>query len=101
VSFQGEYRKGKQTLTYSEPLTEHRDAGIDGELIQDLTENLVNDKQSRDGIPRELFPLRAKDPFCNFTMKGELEHQLRRTYRIGFRKSNEKGGEWLIGPILR
>jgi hypothetical protein len=56
VSFQGEYWKGKQTLTYSEPLTEHQDAGIDGELIQDLTEDLVSDKRSRDGIPHELFP---------------------------------------------
>jgi hypothetical protein len=85
VSFQGEYRKGKQTLTYSQPLTEHQDAGIDGELIQDLTEDLVNDKDSRDGIPHNLFPLPTKDlPGYNFTMKGEFERQGRRTYRIGF-----------------
>ena len=91
VSFQGEYRKGKQTLTYSGPLTEHQDAGIDGELIQDLTENLVNDKHSRDGIPHDLFPLRTKDlPAYNFTMKGELEHQGRRTYRIGFEPVKKK-----------
>jgi hypothetical protein len=91
VSFQGEYRKGKQTLTYSGPLTEHQDAGIDGELIQDLTENLVNDEHSRDGIPHDLFPLRTKDlPSYNFTMKGELEHQGRRTYRIGFEPVKKK-----------
>jgi hypothetical protein len=85
VSFQGEYRKGKQSVTYQEPLTDNQDAGIDAELLQDLTEELINAKDARDGIPHNLFPLRSVDlPAYAFTMKGELQHQGRRTYRIAF-----------------
>jgi hypothetical protein len=90
VSFQGEYRKGGQTLTYRQPLPEHdstarNDSGMDAELIDQLTDGLVNDDDSRDGIPRNLFPLRSRNLAAwAFTMKGEMELQGRRTYRIGF-----------------
>jgi hypothetical protein len=85
VSFQGEYRRGKQSFTYAEPVAEHENEGIDADLLQDLTEDLVNDKDSRDGIPHNLFPLRSVDlPAYAFTMKGEFEHQGRHTYRIAF-----------------
>jgi hypothetical protein len=90
VAFRGEYRKGKRTVSYSEPVpqhgdAEHKDIGLDAELLEDLTEGLVNAKDSRDGIPRGLFPLRPADlPAYTFTMKGEAEHQGRRIYRIGF-----------------
>lgn len=85
VSFQGEYRKGKQSVTYQEPVKDNQDAGIDAELLQDLTEELINAKTARDGIPHKLFPLRSGDlPAYAFTMKGELQHQGRRTYRIAF-----------------
>ena len=89
VSFRGEYKKGKQTLTYSEPVpqhgdAEHKDIGADAEILEDVTESLVNAKNSRDGIPRELFPLRTADlPFYVFTMKAESGYQGRSVYRIG------------------
>jgi hypothetical protein len=93
LAFQGEYRKGKQSVTYQEPVKYHQDAGIDAELLQDLTEELINAKTARDGIPHNLFPLRSVDlPAYAFTMKGELQHQGRRTYRIAFepaKKSRE------------
>ena len=42
MSFQGEYWKGKQSVTYQEPLKDRQDAGIDAELLQDLTEELID-----------------------------------------------------------
>jgi hypothetical protein len=85
VSFQGEYRKGKQSVPYQEPVKDNQGAGIDAELLQDLTEELINAKDARDGMPHNLFPLRSVDlPAYAFTMKGELQHQGRRTYRIAF-----------------
>jgi hypothetical protein len=84
VSLQGEYRKGKQSLTYS-ALGDHQDDGIDAGLLQALTGVLVDEKNSRDGIPPDLFPLRSRVlPAYAFTSKGEFEYQGRRTYRIGF-----------------
>jgi hypothetical protein len=85
VYFQGEYRKGKQSVTYQEPVKDNQNEGIDAELLQHLTEELVNDRTARDGIPHNLFPLRSVDlPKYVFTLKGELQHQGRRTYRIAF-----------------
>jgi hypothetical protein len=85
MSLQGEYRKGKQRSTYTAPAGDHRDEGIDAELLQDLIESLVNDKNSRDGIRPDLFPLRSRDlPAYAFTSNGEFEYQGRSTYRIGF-----------------
>jgi hypothetical protein len=85
VSFQGEYRRGKQSGTYQEPVKDRQNVGIDAELLQDLTEELINAKEARDGIPHNLFPLRSVDlPAYSFTMKGELQHQGQRTYRIAF-----------------
>jgi hypothetical protein len=90
VSFQGEYRKGKQSVTYQEPVKDNPNEGIDAELLQHLTEELVNDRTARDGIPHNLFPLRSVDlPEYVFTLKGELQHQGRRTYRIAFEPSKK------------
>jgi hypothetical protein len=85
VSFSGEYRKGKEMISYSEPGFETKKVDIDAELIKDLIEDLVDDKGSRDGIPHSLFPLRTADlPQYRFTFNGETVHEGRRAYRIGF-----------------
>jgi hypothetical protein len=85
VSLKGEYRKGKQSLTYTASGGDDRDDGIEAALLRELTDGLVDDKQSRDGIPPELFPLRSRDLAAYaFTGKGEFEFQGRRTYRIAF-----------------
>jgi hypothetical protein len=84
-SFTGEYRKGKAMVAYSKPGFKYKDNDIDGDLISDLTEGLVDDKESRDGIPHSLFPLTTKDlPFYRFSMKKQGEQEGRRTYQIGF-----------------
>ena len=85
VSFKGEYRKGKQTLSYSKPGFNTKGYDIDGELISDLTDDLVDDKDSRDGIPHSLFPLASKDlAYYKFTMKGRTDQDGRRAYQILF-----------------
>jgi len=91
VSFEGEYRKGKRSFTYEKPIWEQQEEGIDAELLRDLTDELTNDKSARDGIPHHLFPLRSADlPAYSFMMKGELQHQGRRTYRIAFEPSKKE-----------
>jgi len=85
VSFQGEYRKGKQMLAYTEPGFRTKGGDIDGELIEELTRGLIDDKDSRDGIPRSLFPLSSRElAFYRFAMNGETVMNGRRTYRITF-----------------
>jgi hypothetical protein len=84
-SFSGEYRKGKQMIPYSDPSFRAKGTDIDGDLIGDLSDGLVNDKKSRDGIPRGLFPL---DPTTisryHFSMAGETTYQGRGVWKIAF-----------------
>ena len=91
TSFSGEYRKGKEMVPYSEPGFKYKELDIDGELFSDLTEDLVNSKESRDGIPHRLFPLRTKalDSYT-FTWKGETVEKDRRIYQIGFEPSAKR-----------
>ena len=92
ISFHGEYWHGKQMIPYTDPGHKYKGLDIDGELIAEVTEDLVNDKNSRDGIPHSLFPLSTKDlPSYKFTMRGQSEIQGRTAYQIGFepvRKQN-------------
>lgn len=97
ISFQGEYRKGKQMLPYTEPGFKYKDEDIDGELIGELVDELINDKDSRDGISLSLFPLRTKLlPSYKFSMKGQTVHQGRPTYEIMFEPA-AKGSCLVIG----
>jgi len=85
VSFQGEYRKGKQVVSYTEPGYKYKDEDIDGELLGDLIEDLTNDKDSRDGISESLFPLRTKDlRSYRFAVKGRTVSNGRPAYVITF-----------------
>jgi hypothetical protein len=85
VSFSGQYRKGKAMIPYAEPGFKYKDEDIDGELLGELVDELMNDKDSRDGIPLSLFPLRTKVlPSYKFSMKGKLQYQGRPTYEILF-----------------
>jgi hypothetical protein len=84
-SFRGQYRKGKEMLPYSEPGFTYKDMDIDGELINELTDDLVNDSDSRDGIPHELFPLRTRDlADYKFSHNGHTQYRGRRVHKIAF-----------------
>ncbi|HEY7337171.1 MAG TPA: hypothetical protein VH639_19920 [Bryobacteraceae bacterium] len=85
VSFEGEYRKGKAMVAYSEPGFKYKDEDIDGELLGNLVDELTGDKDSRDGISLSLFPLRTKVlRSYKFSMNGQTNYQGRSTYRILF-----------------
>lgn len=85
VSFEGEYSRGKETAPYSKPGFRYKDTDIDGDLINNLTDDLLNDKAARDGIPHSLFPLRARDlVYYRFAMKGQRVVEGRKCYLIGF-----------------
>jgi hypothetical protein len=85
VSFEGEYRKNGRMYLAPSPGYKYKDTDIDGELIDNMIKDLVDDKDSRDGIPESLFPLRARDLAAyQFTLLGEGEQSGRRLYKIRF-----------------
>ncbi len=100
LSFSGECMQGKKMVAYSEPsmarpgVKEKAEIEVDDgrESIAGLIGALANDKNSRDGIPRHLFPLGAEDlEYYLFTLKGETTVKGRRAYDITFRPVEHKG----------
>ena len=57
--FEGQYMKGGTLIPYSDPKFRYKDMDIDGDLVASMTDNMINGKESRDGIPKDLFPLTA------------------------------------------
>jgi hypothetical protein len=103
VSFAGECREGKRMVPYTAPEVKKpglKDTGLkekgspedgDRESIAGVINGLANARNSRDGIPRELFPLLAEDlPYYNFTLKAETLVQGRRAYDILFEPVDRK-----------
>lgn len=92
VKFQGEYRRGKQMVPYSEPGYKYKGTDIDGALLSELVDDLVNNKESRDGIPHSLFPLASKDlPAYRFALKGQSVLQGRAVWEIAFEPGQKQG----------
>jgi len=60
-SFEGRYETKGRLLPYDKPGFTYKDLDLDGELIEDLTEDLLNDQGSRDGIAAGLFPLTSRE----------------------------------------
>jgi hypothetical protein len=91
LRFLGKYEKDGKLLEYAEPGFHHKELDLDGELIK-LAEELTNDKQSRDGIARDLFPLTShQQSRYRFNLKGDEVHRGRTVYRIAF---EPRGNGW-------
>lgn len=86
VSLAGEYHKSKkEIISYDKPGFEKGRMDIDGGIMEDLIEDLVNDKESRDGIPHGFFPLATKDlRHYRFTYKSATEVKGRQAHVIAF-----------------
>src|SRR6266571_3678416 len=59
VRFAGKYERDGKLIDYSEPGFTYKDLDLDGELIDDFADDFAGDRDSRDGIARDLFPLTA------------------------------------------
>jgi len=99
--FEGRYMHKGKTATYSDPDFEHSDTDIDAELVKDMTDDLVNDKKSRDGISPDLFPLTAAEQahydfqFAGTQKVGEME-----ALKLSFKpKKGEDERPW-AGEVL-
>jgi len=103
--FTGRYEKDGKMIEYNDPGYNYKDVDIDGDLINDLADDLANEKQSRDGIACELFPLTTPEQKkYSFTLRGTEEYRGKGVYRIPFKPRKEEwsgddGTPW-AGEIL-
>lgn len=83
--FEGRYERAGKIHTYDHPKFQYKDTDIDGDLIEDLTGDLVNDSKSRDGLARSMFPLtRDEQRHYRFTLKGRKQVAGVEAWRLEF-----------------
>ncbi len=104
--FEGRYTHKGKAETYSDPSFEHSGMDIDAGLVRDLTEDLVNDKKSRDGISPDLFPLTAgEQKHYDFQLAGTQKvgqvEALKLTFtpKEGDEEDHSWAGEALVDPV--
>ncbi len=85
VHFQGRYESKGQFTAYNEPEYHYKGLDIDADLINSLSEELTNDKKSRDGISCDLFPLtEGEQSKYRFRLVGEEKYRGHAVYRVAF-----------------
>jgi len=85
AGFQGRYESRGQFVDYHEPGYQYKDLDIDGELLNDLSEDMTNDRCSRDGIGSDLFPLTYREQLKYvFHFVGTESYRGRQIWRVSF-----------------
>jgi hypothetical protein len=83
--FDGRYEYKGRYVTYDRPGYQYKDIDIDGDLIDDLSKDMTDDRASRDGIGCDLFPLTAREQYkYNFKLLGTEQVRGRTAYRVAF-----------------
>ena len=84
--FVGKYEKGGNLIAYDKPGYQYKGTDIDGQLADSMANDMTNDKNSRDGITKDLFALTAdKQKYFIFELKGKEDYRGRPVYHINFK----------------
>lgn len=91
VKVEGEIHRGKEVVHYNDLKFRHKNVDMDGELLEHLTSGLVDAKDSRDGIPNSLFPIRSKDlGNYDFKLVETKDYKGRLTHQIAFQPKSKE-----------
>lgn len=83
--FSGKYEFKGKYVPYDEPGYRYKDLDIDGDLMQDMADDMMNDSKSRDGLGRDLFPLTAEEQRkYDFRLVGTEIFRGHPVYRVAF-----------------
>lgn len=105
--FSGKLVDGRKTVEFHEPGWEHKSIDIDAALTREMADELTDDKRSKDGIARDLFPLRSRQQReYAFKLEGTESYRGVAVYRITFEPKvkhsgldMDEGGAW-AGEVL-
>jgi len=94
--FEGKYQREGRLISYDDPGKEQKKLDLDGDLIHSMVDDMTGDKESRDGIAHDLFPLTANEQAKYiFTLEGKDVYRGRNAYRVSFRpKPHGEGADW-------
>ena len=105
--FHGKYVDHGKEVAFDESGFEHKGIDIDADFAKSLLEDFANDKQTRDGVDHDCFPLTSKEqPKYSFRLEGTEDYRGTPVYRITFspkRKASiwddDDNGQW-AGEVL-
>ncbi|HUB80864.1 MAG TPA: hypothetical protein VMB03_18790 [Bryobacteraceae bacterium] len=94
--FEGKYESKGKYFTYDKPGYTYKGVDIDGELAHSMSDDMMNDQKSQDGIGHDLFPLTAREQKkYDFRMMAREEYRGRPVYRVGFvPKKGTEDADW-------
>jgi hypothetical protein len=85
AKFEGKYEFKGKYVPYDHPDFQYKDLDIDGDLIHDMADDMMNDGKSRDGIGHDLFPLTAEEQKkYDFRLLRTEVYRGRPVYRVAF-----------------
>lgn len=96
VHFEGKYLDHGQFVSFDKPGYQHKDLDLDAELINDMSKDMTDDHESRDGIGHDLFPLTYHQQLkYDFKLLGSETYKGREVYRISFTpKPHMEDADW-------
>ncbi len=99
--FDGKYEAHGKYIAYDRPRYEYKKMDIDGDLIDSLSNDMTDSRDSRDGIARDLFPLTYHQQLkYKFRLVKTEQYRGRKVYRVAFEpdRSRHYGDD---GPIWK
>ena len=85
TKFEGKYEEHGKQVAYDQPGYHYKNLDVDGDLIDEMSNDLTDDKDSPDGIARDLFPLTNHQQLkYRFRLKGAETCRGREVYRVAF-----------------
>lgn len=93
--FEGQAERNGRLTSFDEPGKELKGLDIDANLIKSMVDDMTGDKESKDGISHDLFPLTAKEQAKYiFTLEGKEVYRGRQIYRVSFRPKPHEDADW-------
>jgi hypothetical protein len=90
MRFAGSFEQDGRMVPYSGPGFTYQDTDLDGELMRGLADDLANDRQSRDGIAADLFPLTTEEQRkYRFKLEKTEDYRGRLVHQITFKPVKE------------
>jgi hypothetical protein len=105
--FRGKYVAHGKEISFDQPGLEHKAVDIDADFAKSLMEDFGNDKESRDGVDHDCFPLTSKEQRkYKFHLEGSEDYRGTPVYRITFQPKKkpsmydgDDNGQW-VGEVL-
>jgi hypothetical protein len=94
--FEGKYEHNGQITTFDDPGKHYKSLDLDADLLQSMVDDMTGDKDAKDGIAHDLFPLTAAEQWkYDFTLDGKDVYRGRPVFRVTFRpKPHIDDADW-------